>query len=112
MTGGGSDGGNDGDSPADLARLSDVLPDATPLAQAIFLLLAERGEARLAALGKALDLPLALTLRGATELTGLTDSSGTPLAELEEGSSPGAGLLRLTPAGAELAHQLTGGNRP
>ncbi|MCH8685168.1 hypothetical protein [Pedomonas mirosovicensis] len=105
---GGADGTDSAEGPAYLARLSDVLPDATPLGQAIFLLLAERGEAKLAALAKALDLPLALVVRGASELTGLTDERGAPLATLAEGASPGAGLLRLTPAGADLAHQLAG----
>lgn len=120
MTAGGSrdggDGDGDGEAPADipaetladLARLQDVLPDVSPLAQALFLLLAAGGEARLAALGKALDLPLALTLRGASELAGLADTSGAALAELLEGASPGAGRLRLTPAGTALARRLTG----
>ncbi|HLU91788.1 MAG TPA: hypothetical protein VKZ46_04300 [Pedomonas sp.] len=91
-----------------LARLADALPDASPMAQAFLLMLAQRDEARLAALAKALDLPQALALRTATELAALTDDAGAAIASFTPGRSPGAGLLRLTPDGVLLTKRLLG----
>lgn len=90
-----------------LDRLAELLPDTSPLAQAFLLILLEREEAKLAALARTLDLPLALAVRAATELSGLTDSTGAPLAVFTPGASPGAGQLRLTPQGVWLARQAT-----
>lgn len=90
-----------------LDRLAALLPETSPLTQAFLLILLEKEEARLAALARALDLPLALAVRAATELTALTDDTGAPLAVFTPGSSPGAGRLRLTEAGLWLARRAT-----
>ena len=88
-----------------LDRLAELLPDTSPLTQAFVLILLEREEVKIATLSRMLDLPLALAVRAATELAGLTDSAGEPLASFTPGASPGAGALRLTPAGVWLARQ-------
>lgn len=91
-----------------LTRLADALPDASPLAQACFLALIERDEARLAALAKVLDLPQAMALRGVSELVGLVDDAQRPIAIFTPGANPGSGVLRLTPEGVLLAKRLLG----
>ena len=88
-----------------LDRLAELMPDTSPLCQAFVLILLEREDARIATLARMLDLPLALAVRAATELTGLTDSAGEALASFTPGASPGAGRLQLTPAGVWLARQ-------
>lgn len=94
-----------------LDRLAGLLPDTSPLAQAFVLVLLEREEAKIASLARALDLPLALAVRAATELAGLTDKAGAPIATLTPGASPGAGQIRLTPAGVWLARQAVAPTR-
>ena len=94
-----------------IASLDRLLPEASPLAQACFLVLAERDEARLAALAKAMDVPQALAMRAATELTGLQDEAGAFVATFTPGASPASGLLRLTPDGVLLAKHLLGRTR-
>ena len=88
-----------------LDRFPELLPEPSPLAQAFLLILLDREEARLAPLARMLALPLALAVRAATELTGMTDATGAPIAAFTPGRSPGAGLLQLTPAGVWLARQ-------